>query len=256
MQKRISFKNSKGQRLVGVLHMPKGKGPFPTVIVQHGFRVSHETDFIKSIAKALEKAGFVVLRFSLSGHKPSGGTYKEVLVSQFVKDIDRAIKFLLKLSKVNKHRIGIVGHSMGAFSSLIAAQKFNKYIKAVISISSFYNPKNLQQTYYRDKLIVDSNKDYWSIGTIKITKKHFQDRAYLQKNYQIKNIHCPALIIHGNKDKRVQPKDAQIIYNLLEQPKDLKIIKGADHYFYNQKHVKQVVSATLKWFKEYLVNAV
>ncbi len=86
MQKNISFKSNKGDLLKGVLHIPQGKGPFPTVIVQHGFKSSHEHKLVKVIALKLEQAGFVALRFSLSGHQPSGGTYKNVLVSQFIKD--------------------------------------------------------------------------------------------------------------------------------------------------------------------------
>lgn len=262
MQKKISFKNSKGQRLVGVLHIPtcssrakskgNGKGPFPTVIVQHGFRANHKLPFIKSIASALEKNGFIALRFTLSGYPPSSGSYKDVLISQSIKDIGSALKFLLKIPQVKKHRIGIVGHSMGGFTALASAHQYSRYIRSVVSISSFYNTKALQDSYKRDNKVDEIGKDYWIIGGFKFNSKHFQDRVYSVKENSIKDIHCPVLIIHGGKDQRAQLKDAYVINNLLDKPKGLKIIKGANHYFLNKRHAQKVLNLTVNWFKKYL----
>jgi len=254
MQKKISFKNSKGQRLVGVLHIPQGQGPFPAVIVQHGLKGSHNSPLIKLIADDLEKNGFAILRFSLSGHKPSGGTYKDVLVSQFLNDIKLGLKFLKDQTKIKRCKIGIVGQSLGAFTSLLSATIHKNHIKTIVSISSFFDVEAVLRSYYRDGKIKESNEYYWEISGFKVTTRHFNDRNYLKKKYLIKNIHCPALIIHGDQDTRVQPKDAQTIFNLLNQPKRLKIIKGASHNFDNQKQAGQVAKVTTKWLKNYLIG--
>ncbi len=252
MHKNINFKSNKGYLLRGVLHIPKGKGPFPAVIVQHGFRVSHETNLITTICESLEKAGFIALRFSFSGHKPSGGTYKEVLVNQFLKDEEQAIQFLLKQPKVNKTRIGMVGHSLGAFTALICGNILGASLRSIVSVASLYDVKQVIDGYYRDKKIEIAGKDYYFISGFKVTKKHFQDRRYLQKKFLIRDIHSPTLIIHGDQDKRVQVKDGYTIYKLLTCPKELKILKGADHNFKQDKHAAQVVALTVKWFKKYL----
>lgn len=252
MQKKISFKNSKSQRLVGVLHIPRGKGPFPAVIVQHGFKSNHHHHLIQAIAKKLEKKGFVVLRFALSGHRPSGGSYKDVLVSQFIKDVKSAIKFLLKQPKVNRHRLGMVGHSMSAFTALICANKLSKYLRSVVSIASLHDVSAVIKSYQRDKKINKIGPDYWVISGFKVTNKHYLDRLYLKKKYLISDIHCPVLVIHGSQDRRVNIKDAHLIYKLLNQPKELNIIKGADHNFYNPFYLNQAVRTTADWFKKYL----
>ena len=264
MQKKISFKNSKGQRLVGVLHIPsprstssrveagKGKGPFPAVIVQHGFKSNHEKNFTKAISVSLEKKGFIVLRFTLSGHRPSSGSYKDVLVSQFIKDVRLAIKFLLKQPRVNRHRLGMVGHSMGAFTALMCANKLHKHIRSVVSIASPYDINAVIKSYQRDKKIDEIGRDYWIISGFKVTKKHYLDRLYLKRKYLISDIHCPVLVIHGNKDKRVNVKDGHLIYQLLNQPKELQIIKSADHSFHNPVHLLKAANLTAAWFKKYL----
>lgn len=252
MQKKVSFKSSKGYLLKGVLHVPRGKGPFPAVIVQHGFRTNHEKGLIKSIAKKLESCGFVALRFSLSGHGLSGGNYKNILISQFVADIGRAINFLLKQPQVNKLRIGIVGHSMAALSALISANKFSEYIRSIVSIASVYDINELKNNYQKYDMVDEIGKDYWDISGYKITSKHFNDKFYLQKRKVISDIHCPVLLLHGNRDIKVPSRNSREIYNLLEHPKDLVIIKRADHNFNNPRHIQRVVNLTTKWFKKYL----
>jgi len=252
MQKQISFKNSKGQRLAGVLHIPQGRGPFPAVIVQHGFIGSHNNFLIKSIASALGKSGFIALRFSLSGHKPSGGTYKEVVVGQHLKDIAKAIDFLRKIPQVNKARIGIFGYSLGALLALFSASAYTKLVSSIVALSSPYNFKKVISSYSREKAISERGKDYWVIRGFKTSKRFFGDSWCKKKAELIKEVHCPSLIIHGDKDTRVLFQDARLIFNLIDGPKELKIIKGAGHSFKNQNQAKQIVALTTSWFKKYL----
>jgi dipeptidyl aminopeptidase/acylaminoacyl peptidase len=254
MQRKIAFKNSKGQRLVGVLHIPKGSGSFPAVIVQHGFKSNHQHILVKAIASKLEQTGFIALRFSFSGHYPSGGGYKDVLVSQFIKDTKQALNLLSKLPQVDKKRIGMIGHSLGAFTALLSAQAFKQKLSAIVSLSSLYDVKAVIKSYYRDKKIQEKGKNYWIISGFKVINTHFQDRKYLQEKYLISDIHCPVLVIHGTADRRVNVKDGRTTYKLLNQPKNLTLIKGADHNFSNLKHAQQVIKLTIDWFIKYLKN--
>jgi len=251
MQKKISFRNSKGQRLVGVLHIPKGNGPFPAVIVQHGFSSNYNDTLVKKICSKLESQKFMAIRFSFSGHKYSGGTYKEVLVSQFVKDIKQAIYFLLKIPQVNKNRIGIVGHSMGGFTALMSANILNKYIRSVVSISSFYDVERLTK-HHLNKQDIKFGHNFFILWDFKAPKNHFQDRLYMKKKNKLNNIHQPVLVIHGNKDNAVNLKDGFSIFKLLNGPKKLKIIKGGDHNFRLPEKFNQVVNITVNWCKKYL----
>jgi len=253
MQKNISFKSNNSYLLRGVLHLPRGKGPFPAVIVQHGFTSDYNDVLIRQIAVKLERSGFVVLRFSFSAHPPSQGDYKNLLISQFVKDIKAGIKFLLKNKKVNQHRIGLVGHSMGAFSVLISSVILHKYLRSVISISSYYDLEALFRSYKRDNSIEEEGRDYWKIWGFKINKKHFDESSYLRKKYSIQDIHCPVLIIHGENDSVVQVKDARTIYKLLAEPKAIKIIKNGSHSFKkNQTQRKLISRSVVSWLNQYL----
>ncbi|MBT4495458.1 alpha/beta fold hydrolase, partial [bacterium] len=243
MNKKVSFKNSRGQRLVGVLHIPHGKGPFPVVILCHGFKGSHESRMIKRMAPELVKEKIAVLRFTFSGHKPSEGGYKEVLVSQFLRDIKKALKILGKFPQIDMKRLGMAGHSMGGFTALILASSLSNKFKSVVSVASLYDGSKVLDSYKKEKRVVEEGEDYWllssSSGTkpnFKITKHYFKDRLYLKRKYLISKIESPTLVIHGDNDRRVLVKDAYTIFKLLECKKKQVIIKNADHGFSNPKH--------------------
>ena len=253
MQKKISFKSNKGYLLKGVLHIPSGKGLFPAVILLHGLSSNYEDKLIKSTALKLEKEGVIALRFSLSGHKPSGGSYKDITVSQFVKDVKNAINFLSKKSIVRKKRIAIMGHSIGGVTALLVASKFYKQLNSVVSVSAFVDVKLLIELN-QEKGEINIGRDYFKLWDLKVTKKHFEDKLYKNNKKIISDIHLPILIIHGDKDKTVKVKDARTIYSLLEQPRGLKVIKGGNHNFTNSYHLDQLVDLTIKWFKKYLVD--
>ena len=258
MQKKISFKNNKSYILKGVLHLPEGDGPFPAVIVQHGLKGDHERPLVKFLSGELEKAGFVVLRFSLSGHKPSGGSYQDVLISQFLKDLKAGLDFLLKVKEVDKKRIGLIGHSMGAFNALMFASQ-EKKIKALAPIGSYWDIGRLIKSFQDKGKVSEINRDYFvlfSRGTgqkFKVTVKHFEDKVYSKKEELIKAINCPALVIYGSQDDTVYLDDSKMIYDLLKHPKKLKVIKGGDHLFIkSKKHQQQIFKEVLSWFKKYL----
>ena len=263
MQKRISFKNAQGQRLVGVLHMPaghpaggqssSGSGRLPVVMVQHGFSGNFNDLLIKQIALRLERTGFAVLRFAFSGHRPSGGGYKKVLVSQFIRDLVAAINFLARQKQVDINKLGLVGHSMGGFTALMAANVLGKRLKAIVSISSYFDLDSLI-AYYQKNHPVKVRDQYWQIGKFKISKRHFADRRYLKKRYLISMIKRPVLVIHGENDRTVKLRDASAIYQLLHQPKALRIIKQGDHNFNgNKQNQKLIANACQRWFRKYLL---
>src|SRR3990167_1508754 len=88
MQKKINIRNNQGQKLVGILNIPKGKPPFPAVIICHGLSSSKDSGYRKKINQFLEQFKIVALRFDLAGHGESQGKFAEVTVSQGIKNIE------------------------------------------------------------------------------------------------------------------------------------------------------------------------
>ena len=245
----VSFKNSQGQRLVGVLSLPKSsRGPMPAVIVLHGFSDSHDYSLIRQIADKLVRNGFIVLRFSFSGHLPSGGTHKEVTPSQAVKDIGSAVDFLKKIPQVSQRRIGLVGHSLGGFAALMYAGLNQGKIGCIATLASFYETKPVFDYFAQNRRIDQSNKDYISVNGFKVTPKFLTDKLYAQKQRLVTDIHCPTLIIQGDQDETVPVKTARQIYKLLDIG-GMKIIRGTGHNFKNPIKRRQAINSLVDWFK-------
>ena len=66
VEKKISFKNNKGQKLVGIIHIPDKNKKHPTVIICHGFKRTKEQIIPLVLSRNLSVNGFVVLRFDFA----------------------------------------------------------------------------------------------------------------------------------------------------------------------------------------------
>ncbi|MCE3295945.1 MAG: alpha/beta hydrolase [Crocinitomicaceae bacterium] len=127
--KEVKFTNeTAGITLAGTLTMPKGKGPFPAVILITGSGAQNRDEEILNhkpflvLSDYLTRNGVAVLRYDDRGVGQSGGKFDGATTSDFAYDAQAAYNFLSKTKKINKQRIGIIGHSEGAMvANMVAA---------------------------------------------------------------------------------------------------------------------------------------
>ncbi len=108
--------DSKGQQVVGMFHLPEGRGRFPTALLMHGFtgtKTEIHRLFVK-LSRALAQRGIASLRFDFRGSGDSDGDFEDMTVRSEIADAQEAIKFLAKQKRVNSRRLAMVGMSMGA----------------------------------------------------------------------------------------------------------------------------------------------
>jgi len=122
---------TKGVKLNGTLFMPSGAkeyGPLPGAVMCHGY--GGDSVAFENSAKALASEGVIALTFDFRGHGSSGGT----LDGNIVNDVLDAWHFLHSQPEVNRKRMGLIGHSMGAFSAIMAAGKI-KGAKVLVALA-------------------------------------------------------------------------------------------------------------------------
>ena len=113
MEQAIEFR-SDGLMLRGVLHQPEGApGPRPAMLLCHGFGGSCRGAGHPELAKALEQAGYIALRFDFRGCGQSEGTRGSVIVDEEIADLRAALNFLSAHPGVDTGRIGLLGASLG-----------------------------------------------------------------------------------------------------------------------------------------------
>lgn len=111
---------SNGLKLNGRIFLPDGASadsPVPGAVLCHGFGSSQRA--MKDSARMMASKGIATFIFDFRGHGVSEGA---VDGSQSEDAVD-AWNALRRFPQVNKSRMGIIGHSLGAMSAILAAGK-------------------------------------------------------------------------------------------------------------------------------------
>jgi len=104
----------------GVVYIPAGPGPHPTVVLCHGLPGNEKN---LDLAQAMRRAGWTVITFNYRGSWGSPGQYR---FAQNLEDADAVLAFARDPANAAKLRIDpkrlvIIGHSMGGWVTALTA---------------------------------------------------------------------------------------------------------------------------------------
>lgn len=256
---KVTFYNSKKEKLVGFVYVPKGKGPFPAVVHIHGFGAGtyeHKTDYL---CNELAKVGIVALQFDMYD-KPMGRSepkIEDMSVSGQIDATKNAIKFILTLPYVDKKRIGLTGHSLGSMAVLLYAPT-DKRVKVLVPQSPASNFKDMFDLFqYTEKLDLKNwKKTGWrdakkAWGNFDLKYYYYEEGLKYDVYKTAEKIKVPTLVLHGAVDKVIPVKHSKELIKHIKNGK-LEIIKGADHKYTINNTLPVATSLIVNWFKEYL----
>ena len=133
----ISFSNKQGEKIHGVLELPKGED-VPLVILGHGFGGDSNNSYILDVAKGLVQHGIASLRIDFSGHGKSEGNFSETTLPKWKEDLLSALTFVRSRKEIDQNRIGLFGFSLsGGAVILVGAEEKVKTICAAAAVSDF-----------------------------------------------------------------------------------------------------------------------
>lgn len=110
-----------GQRVVGMLHRPvQGVGPFPAIVVLHGFTGNKVAAFRKFVilARRLALLGVATLRFDFRGCGESEGDGALTSIESERSDARAAVEWLRGRPEIDGERIGVLGVSLGGMVAI------------------------------------------------------------------------------------------------------------------------------------------
>ena len=129
-----------GITLAGTLTLPKGKGPFPALILISGSGPQDRDSSIAGhkpfwvIADALSRRGIAVLRYDERGIGKSTGDFSKATSLDLSLDAESGLDFLKSLKEIDQRQIGLMGHSEGGYiAPMIAAR--NRHVAFIVSLA-------------------------------------------------------------------------------------------------------------------------
>ncbi len=106
--------------LTGTLTLPKGPGPFPSVVLIAGSGPEDRDESMAGhkpflvLADYLTRKGFAVLRYDKRGIGGSTGSVDRSTTLDFGADAQAAVAYLKSRKDIDPKKIGLIGHSEGA----------------------------------------------------------------------------------------------------------------------------------------------
>ena len=131
---------SGSNRISGLLTVPEGRGPFPAVVINHGYvpPASYRTgQGFQRESAALAEAGYVALQTDYRGYANSDGTPaldRESWIG-YTEDAVNAVSTLRGLPVVDGRRIAMIGRSVGGGVTMNVLVTHPGLVKAAVLLS-------------------------------------------------------------------------------------------------------------------------
>lgn len=217
-----------GMKIEGRLYLPKGNGPFPTVVLSCGL-MQPFSDYIED-AKTFADNGYAAVVFSFNGYSdpnaPEPSDNGKVFLSETA-DLYAVLDSLKSLPKVDSEKVYLWGHSFGGLVTAFAGCMRSSSVKGMLLVEPTITVgENLTVTY--------------EDGTSKVL------RIYgLLKECKLKTV-----IYVGTHDGYGDtPGSFDKVLGCLPSAKQVTI-DGSDHFFkgeYGQKMVKDACKQIASW---------
>jgi dipeptidyl aminopeptidase/acylaminoacyl peptidase len=237
-----------GLELSGELHIPSRHKLHPALCICHGIPAAPPDPADKGytlLAQRFCRAGFITLIFNFRGTGKSEGNLD---IAGWTRDLQAALALLYSLEEVDKAHICLLGFSGGAAVSVYTAAH-DPRVSLVITCACPTDFRSLRQretpvdTIQRFRQIgAIRDKDFppsieeWQRGFETISPINWVDRISPR----------PLLLVHGDADELIPLEHARRLYQKAKEPKELKMIPGAEH---KMRLEKAAMDFVLDWLK-------
>jgi pimeloyl-ACP methyl ester carboxylesterase len=258
MEKQI-IKNRHGLKIVTQLE--RAEQPVGLALVLHGLGGFKEQAHIATFAKAFKESGYTVLCFdATNSFNESEGQFENASATKHYQDLEDVIVWAKKQGWYIEPFV-LVGHSLGGIAVLLYTLNFPQEVKAVAPISTVVSGQ-LRLEAYKMFLGKEHLKDWQETGWYeyesfskpglikRLPWSHMEDNLKYDILAKADKLELPVLLIVGEHDTSTPVTHQQMLYEKLPGPKELHIIKGAAHTFYDQEYLIEIKQIFKNWIEQ------
>ncbi len=246
----VTFLSRKGDVNLGGWYIADNEDG-PTLIFVHGIGSNRSDNDAVELAARLVERGFDVLLFDLRAHGTSGGD--QVTGGQFERlDALGAFDFLVERG-VQPEDIGLLGFSMGAGTSLLAAAD-EPEIRALVVDSPYARATELIAQETARKTIFPQ----WVVPVFIPTTRLMAHRlfgidlGFLVPEDAAAKLSYPILVIHGTADTRIPTEHGERVYAAAPAGSEIWLVPGVDHVDAFKEYPDEYVDRLTGYFEERL----
>jgi alpha-beta hydrolase superfamily lysophospholipase len=200
----VEVPTSDGLRLPGWF-IAAGPERAPGVVLVHGWESARDRTLPH--AQVLHAIGLHVLTIDVRGHGANGPEALPLSVGEFAADARAGGAWLLARPEVS--RVALLGHSMGAAGSLVAAAD-DPDVAAVVAVAAPADPARLTRQTFRLANLPIPGLIAWPLAwltTLVYLRPRGHSIASVSATRAVRDIAVPVLLAHGTDDGVVPVTD-------------------------------------------------
>jgi alpha-beta hydrolase superfamily lysophospholipase len=212
--------------------------PQAAVVVAHGLTITKDHPSVVALAEELAAQGFAVVAYDGRGHGGSDGLC--TLGSDEALDVGAAVEHARTISP----RVVTVGSSMGAIAVLRYGTT-DPDLAGVVAVSA-----PARWRIHSTRALVAAAMTRTGVGR-RIVRRRTGVRLAAKWTAPpapedlAPRLACPAVIIHGSRDRFIPVREAERLYRRLGEPRRLDIVAGMGHGF--GSHATGAIVEAVRW---------
>ncbi|MEA2007058.1 MAG: alpha/beta fold hydrolase [Patescibacteria group bacterium] len=245
---------SEGLKISGIMNLPKGEGPFPVIVANHGYidpEIYTNGRGLKREQDHLARSGYVVIHSDYRNYAESDFDPRNEVRprSGYVEDIMNLLSAIQKseFEFLDKENIGMLGHSMGGGITINVMTIAPSHVKAYVLLA----PINANYEENFDRWVATewpelAQEIFDTYGTFEEKPDFWESVSAI--NY-LDNVKHPVQLHQGTADKDVPTQWSRDFAKALEKEnKEIEYFEypGIGHSFVNNFRV--VMKHTIDFF--------